>query len=221
MGETTSKAWASPRQARGLESMKRMLDAAQELLETVHFSELKVQDIVKKAETSIGSFYNRFKTKDGLLHCLESRYVEEHSRVVEGQIVGRSPWKEADLGERVSWLTRLIVKFNRERRGLLRTIRIRQILGKESATAPGPLDDQGPCSSYIDFLLERRAEIGHPHPEQAVRIGCVSMVVTLDQFMLFDGTSVQSVAGFQDEVLAVEMSNQLLSYLGWIRTQTS
>ncbi len=70
--------WAQvPAQKRSARSFLRFLDAAEVLLEERHWYELSVQDIVRSARASVGSFYNRFVDKAALLHCLDDRLSEE------------------------------------------------------------------------------------------------------------------------------------------------
>lgn len=218
MTENLDSKWAEPRQARAQASMDRMLDAAQSLLENMNFHDLKVQDVVKHAETSIGSFYNRFKTKDGLLRCLEERYVSERNRIVERELKSND-WTNVDLRPRVRWLARLIVRFNRERRGLFRTVRTRQILGEATWDEQDLEEHRSLCGRYFDFLLECKGEMAHPEPEKAVMVGFISMVVMLDQMLLFDHTLIAAGVGLNDEQLATEVGDQLLAYLGCPRIE--
>lgn len=66
--------WVSrPVQSRSEQSFFKMMDAAEALLLNKSWPSLGVQEIVKHAGVSVGSFYNRFEDKAALLHCLEDR----------------------------------------------------------------------------------------------------------------------------------------------------
>lgn len=205
--------WVRPRQARGHESMNRMLDATQRLLEDVHFDDLTVHDVVEAASTSIGSFYNRFKSKDGLLQCLRESYEQERRETVI-QLLAAEEWRGVSLALRVEAILRLILRFNRERRGLFRTLRLRQLLGYDPVTAADVEEYGQVCRGYYDFFLEQREEMSHPSPERALPFALITLVTLVDYRILFDHTLISRQLQEEDEVLIAELQRQFLSYLG-------
>ena len=66
-----------PRQARSQETLDRILDAAEALVAEKGFGDATVADIARRAESSVGAFYARFKDKEGLLYALYERYFEQ------------------------------------------------------------------------------------------------------------------------------------------------
>lgn len=212
MADQSEPSWKEPAQARAHESMERTLDAAQQLLETVHFNELKVKEVCRRAGTSIGSFYNRFKTKEGLMQELEKRYARERSRLIADGLEGRD-WSDVNLAGRVQWLSESVVRFNRESRGLVRTFRVQQLLDSGPCKDSELADRRAAFGLYTEFLLERRREIQHPDPERAVNFSFISMLTTLDQLMLFDHTMLSSLVEATDEELVEQVARQMLAYL--------
>jgi AcrR family transcriptional regulator len=66
-----------PRQARSQDTLDRLLDAAQTLLDEGTYADASVQKLVTRARSSVGAFYARFKDKDALLQHLHDRWAEE------------------------------------------------------------------------------------------------------------------------------------------------
>ena len=60
-----------PRQARSQHTLDRLLDAAEALVhEKGGFDDVPIAEIVRRAESSVGSFYSRFPDKDALLQAM-------------------------------------------------------------------------------------------------------------------------------------------------------
>ncbi len=66
----------SPKQARSSASTKRMLDAAEALLANKGPDSVTVENVIAEAKTSMGSFYARFKNREGLISALHHRFLE-------------------------------------------------------------------------------------------------------------------------------------------------
>jgi AcrR family transcriptional regulator len=65
-----------PQQNRSRVTTHQFLAAAQKLLETQTFAELSLTDLAEKAERSVGTFYQRFGSKDELLKVLIRDFLE-------------------------------------------------------------------------------------------------------------------------------------------------
>jgi AcrR family transcriptional regulator len=205
--------WVPPQQARGRASMNRMLEAAQALLEEVHFDEVSVQDVVREAGTSVGSFYSRFRSKDGLLQCLRERYEAERREAVEA-LLADPELAGADLAARARALLGLLARHDRERRGLFRTVRLRQLLGQEVPDEAALAEHDRMCRACYAFLLVRGDEIAHPQPERAVRVAFVSALLALEQKLLFGHTALAHQLPAEEERLVAELVRQVLGLLG-------
>ena len=91
--------WArEPVQARSQETLARLLDATEELLDAHPFDAITVNDICKAARSSVGAFYTRFTDKLSLLHvlhehvCLEFRHGADRALAPEA-------WQERPLDD--------------------------------------------------------------------------------------------------------------------------
>ncbi len=65
-----------PRQARSIATEKKMLDAAEELLQSGDSRKVTLESVVKLSGGTVGSFYARFGSVDGLFEALRNRYRE-------------------------------------------------------------------------------------------------------------------------------------------------
>jgi AcrR family transcriptional regulator len=63
-----------PQQARSIATEQKMLDAAEELLRTGDARNVTLESVVKLSGTSVGSFYARFGSVEGLFEALRNRY---------------------------------------------------------------------------------------------------------------------------------------------------
>jgi TetR/AcrR family transcriptional regulator, fatty acid metabolism regulator protein len=64
----------SKRKLQSLETRKKIFDAAIDLIKTNGFDNVKIEQICKKANVSVGLFYNYFKSKDDII-------IEQFSKV--------------------------------------------------------------------------------------------------------------------------------------------
>ena len=64
-----------PQQTRSRETLDRILDAAERVLDEKSFTEATLAEIMERAGVTVGAFYRRFPDKDALLHLLDEQYV--------------------------------------------------------------------------------------------------------------------------------------------------
>ncbi|MBV1901067.1 MAG: TetR/AcrR family transcriptional regulator [Kordiimonadaceae bacterium] len=123
-GETAwlySKWVQPPAQNRSERTFFRFLDAAEGLLSKRHWHEVSVQEIVKTAEASVGSFYNRFNDKTALLHCLDDRLGQECELTIT-QLIEELEGCPALIDDAASIVVSLLMRLCTERRGVIRAL---------------------------------------------------------------------------------------------------
>src|SRR5712692_6140240 len=81
-----------PQQARSRATLERVLGATQELLAEKRFEETTVVEIVRRAGSSVGSFYARFPDKRSLLARLD-RDLFEKGRVQWDALLDPRRWE--------------------------------------------------------------------------------------------------------------------------------
>src|SRR5512132_3307501 len=115
----TSPSFRPPQQHRSQETLDRILDAAERVLDTKSFSEATLLEILERAGVTVGAFYRRFPDKDAVLHLMDERFFAE--LYVRGDtVLEPTRWVGLPISDIVREFTREAVSLYRERRGLLR-----------------------------------------------------------------------------------------------------
>ena len=118
-----------PRQARSRDTLARLERAAVELLESRTWDELTLTDLVRRARSSIGSFYNLFGDKDAFLDHLDEQYAQDLTASIARQLEARPE----RLAGAVRQLMAGLIAFHRRRRGLIRALVLRARNRREPA----------------------------------------------------------------------------------------
>ena len=213
MGPARELHWVRPpRQARSQETLDRILDAAEALVAEKGFEDATVAEVVRRADSSVGSFYARFRDKDGLLYALYERYLEQATATADAAL-DPARWEGADIAEILGAVVRFLVSIYRERHGLIRAFVVRNHLDPEFRAR------QERLSHYVSgklsrLLLARTVEIRHPEPARAAAFG-LTMVVSAIESVVFFGELRSDVLALSDDDLAGELVRAFLAYLGW------
>ena len=96
-----------PKQNRSKASLERLLNAACELLTENGYKDFTLQEVSKRAKVSIGSIYNRFKSKEDLIRLLQVRELEGENKMLRDEIKsvrGYLQEKEPIMREMQGWL---------------------------------------------------------------------------------------------------------------------
>ncbi|MCI0711812.1 MAG: TetR/AcrR family transcriptional regulator [Chloroflexi bacterium] len=72
---------SEPKQKRGKQRVEIILNSASELFAEVGYDNATIIEIAARAGTSVGSIYQFFSNKEGILRALVEKYVEDVSRV--------------------------------------------------------------------------------------------------------------------------------------------
>ena len=110
-----------PKQSRSQRTLERIVAASLELLATEGPSGLTVHKVVDKADSSIGSFYARFKGKEDLLDYLGERVWTEALERWNEALVSRD-WSELSLEEMVEGSVVLLIDAQRSRSAYLKAL---------------------------------------------------------------------------------------------------
>lgn len=119
---TTELQWVrAPQQARSQDTLARLLDAAEAMLEEAPWDQTTVASLVARARSSIGAFYARFPDKDSLLQHLHQRRAAEGVQTAEAALA-RERWEGVSLEPLLRALVGFVAKDYREHAGLHREI---------------------------------------------------------------------------------------------------
>lgn len=209
---TTLSPVQQPQQARSRESMNQMLDAAAQILETKTFEALTIAEVVERAGTSVGSFYGRFKDKDGLLHALDERFFQEFEQDFAA-MVSQPDWPESPVAVIIRDAARFLVETYSKQSGVLRSLNLKaRLYGDPGFQAREQRAWKELYPLLRNILLAHQAEMTHPNPSLAIHLGFQQMFFTLREILLWD--PLHESRSYEKEELIVELVRAYLAYLG-------
>jgi AcrR family transcriptional regulator len=180
---TTPRFFRPPQQVRSRETLDRILDAAEQVLDEKAFGEATLAEIMERAGVTVGAFYRRYPDKDALLHHLDERFFGELHRRAD-LVLDPERWRGAHAREIIAEFTAQAVDVYYTRRGLLRSLFLRartDIVLQQSAMKV----NQHFIDKLRTVLLPRRAEMTHPNPTRAVELGFMMVVGSLRELVVF------------------------------------
>lgn len=201
-----------PAQERSRETVDRLVEAVEDLLQTRTFEDISVQDIVQRAGRSVGSFYARFSSKEALLPHLYQRYHERLEATLRPERK-RVDWEQLDLPGTVASLVDLLLGIYQERRWLLRVVAL------FARTHPDALPEdvvehrRRIYDPFVHILLRHREHIRHADPEAACRFALFLASCVLREKTLFGDAPHSRVTPISRESLRHEVTRSLHSYL--------
>ncbi|MGD2026595.1 MAG: TetR/AcrR family transcriptional regulator [Anaerolineales bacterium] len=202
--------YEAPQQKRSRETMTRILDAAAELLEDKSFDETSINEIVSRAECSVGAFYGRFKDKDGLLHALDERYFSQFGERIK-QFFESFDQAPGTLEEVIQETVRVIVDIHQHQRGLMRTLILRARTSADDRFRQREAALNSAFPRYQDLLLGFSDEIEHPEPEKAVAYGFFQLFTSIREKLLW-GDALPA-GEFSEAEFSAEAGRAFLAYL--------
>ena len=197
------------RQDRSRETHERLLDAAEEVLETRSFAETSIAEIARRAGFTVGAFYGRFRGKDALLEALEERLRELYA--VEVARLRILVEQGVSLEALLTALLEAVVRTFRDRRGLALTL-------TEAARSHPELRQRrerlnaGLAAELTELLLSRSEEIRHEYPQEALGVALLMAMATLRETVL-NADFWPRGQGPEAEPLIREVRRALLAYL--------
>lgn len=201
-----------PRQERSRATMTQILDAAAQILETKSFDELTVAEVVEAAGTSVGAFYGRFRDKDGLLQALDERFFDEFEARFHA-LLATPGWGEQPLARLVQDAVAFIVTTYSHDQGVLRSLNLKGRLHGDSRFRQREQRAWNELFPRLQaILLARRAEITHPNPDLATRLGFQQMFFAARELLLWE--PVRAGQSYPADELTRELTQAFLAYLG-------
>ncbi len=202
---------SSPKQARSRETLVRLLDAAEALIEEKGLGDVSIPEIVRRAGSSVGGFYGRFRDKNELLRALEERFFNEMAARVDA-LAEPGRWAAARVQQIVEACVAELVGTFRERRTMIKAFLSR------AAREPESMEDglrfrRRVSQQMVDLLGSHREEISHPDPQLAVDLGVQLAFGLMQQMVIFGEIRVGS-RSLSDAELRRELTRNILAYLG-------
>jgi AcrR family transcriptional regulator len=207
----TTERFRPPQQHRSQETLDRILDAAERVLDTKVFTEATLVEIMDAAGVTVGAFYRRFPDKDALLHLMDERFFAElYAR--GDAVLDPARWSDQPIADVVREFAREAIEIYRGRRGLLRSLlfraRLDPVIQERARNVNAHL-----IESLHAVLLPRASEITHPDPRRAIELGFMVLVGALRETTLFG--EVWPTPSVVDSVdLVAELTRVYLGFLG-------
>jgi AcrR family transcriptional regulator len=207
---------STPKQPRSQARLARILDAAERVIADKGFEQATVAQIMAEAKSSVGLFYQRFKTKDDLLRCLLARFTEEAIALTD-QTLDPHSWTSRTAEDIVAEVIPVLVELYRARRGLLRAFLLKASVDPDFHQQ-AHIAEQHVAQRLEELLLSRKRELRHPDPAAAVRIAYQMLRSTLNVLTLFV-TPRRSGYQLDNAALADQLTRAVLAMLG-LKTRT-
>ncbi len=198
-----------PKQARSQRTLDRILNAAAEIVREEGVDRLTVAKVVRRARSSVGSFYARFGGREDLLRLLRERAAGE----------ARHRWKELveecrGEGMSLESVVRKLVK------GRVRGEE--EEIGRWTALSGDPTRSDGGerrrfesemMDDFCQLLLERRQEITCADPIRATEVGYLMVIGAIRERAVIAAGPLEATAPDREGGFEKELSRALLAYL--------
>lgn len=201
-----------PRQSRSQESLERILDAAEEIITEKGFEQATVAEIARRANSSVGAFYGRFREKEDLFRCLLDRFCEE-ALATAAEVLRPERWSGHSVRQILAETVPFLVAVCCQKRGLMRAFIVQGTKDPEFARRFVPLRIS--MADHLRAVLlaeEHQHEVRHPDPEFAILLGLKMLLCTLDMMTLYESVAWGDMAPGQEK-FSNELSRVVYSYL--------
>jgi AcrR family transcriptional regulator len=198
------------RQRRSERTLQRILDAFERELEDKTFEEITVVEICSGADCSIGSFYGRVGTKDGLLEHLRVRVYGEAERAL-ALVFDPARFGGTPLGPMLAVHVRTLVQMHARRRGVIRALMVQARRRAEFARHTIAFND-AIADRIRRAWLARADEVRHEDPELAVEHAVMLAAGYLRESIVF-GSFWPGRRGTDVESHTRELTRTLVAYL--------
>ena len=204
--ETVSR----PKQARSEQTLHRILDTAERLIEENGVAGVSIPEIARRAHSSVGGFYARFRDKNELLRALEERFFREQRARLE-RLTRPEAWGDATVPAIVRACMAELVGVFRTRRALIRAFVSRAVHDLEFRGEAQRFEREV-SDRVAALLLSRPGAIGHPRPALAVPIAVAIVFGAMTAGVLF-GDPRHPFASLSAEEAAEELARNFLGHL--------
>jgi AcrR family transcriptional regulator len=200
-----------PKQARSERTMYRILDAAEKLIAEKGLAGLSIPEVARRARSSVGGFYARFRDKNEMLRALEERHFQQLSEHLDA-VADEGRWVNASAAEIVRGAVEELVTIINDRRHMIVAFLFRAIqdpvLREDAVRFRRRVEDR-----ISTLLLNKEMEISHPEPKLALDLGIQVAFALMQQHVLIESTQA-SGRRLSDEELKNEISEMIIRYVG-------
>jgi AcrR family transcriptional regulator len=202
---------SGPKQARSERTLLRLLEAAEELIDEKGLTGLSIPEVARRAGSSVGGFYARFRDKNELLRALEERFFLEVSLRLDA-LADERRWLRTPVGPIVDAAVEELVSVTEARRHLINAFLFRAT--QDTEIRDHAVGFRRSVSERITALVLAKApRLSHPDPALAIDLGVQVAFALMQQHVLLEGTH---AAGrrLSPEELRRELARLFVSYVG-------
>ena len=113
-----------PKQARSQARLERILDSAEITFALEGFENASIAQIMTGARSSVGIFYQRFRSKEDLFESVVTRFTQQSMTTVDSLLGVEKPTTRS-APKTIARVIPILVEVYRQKRGLLRAILLR------------------------------------------------------------------------------------------------
>lgn len=200
-----------PKQARSIETVTRLLDAAEKVLAEEGLDAATVPAIAARAGVSVGVVYRRFPDKDALLRAVWQRFLVRQREQTTTTLAACSAMRIA-LPDLVHALIRGSIEGHRRLRGLLRALH-QYSRAHPDKTFKRTAHELNRANTAVltAIMLRNRDQIAHPDPERAIEFAMLVIASVIESVIIEDEGSHGLRA---PDNLEQELTRMVLGYLG-------
>lgn len=205
-----STALRAPVQGRSRASYERMIAAAESLMAAQGSDEFTLQEVSRKGKVSIGSIYNRFESKDALLHAVQLRVLDRHDAKMRERIAAARA-KADRLETLVIALVEAVAETLRENADVLRPLMQRAGIDPKVAVT-GKTYYANTANAVKGALLMHVADIRQPDPVRAVDTAYRVLYAAIARYLGFGSAATAAWEGDWD-VLKQDLARMIAAFL--------
>ena len=208
VGLTT--ALRAPVQGRSKASYERMLAAAEALMVSRGSDDFTLIEVSKLGNVSIGSIYNRFESKDALIHAVQYRLLEQLDAKMDERLTAAQAAAH-DLASLVVGLVHAEAETLLEFGDRMRPLMLRASTDPAVAMT-GKQSYAGNYRQVTEALLTYVQEIRQPDPRRAVDSAFRVMYAAIARYLGFGSSTTAAWEG-DWTVLTDDLSQMLAAFL--------
>jgi AcrR family transcriptional regulator len=194
------------KQVRSKRTFDRLLDAGEAVIVEQGFDAATVVEICARAKLSVGAFYRRFESKDGLLEVLHERYYQQMADAAK-RTLDPERWRDASIAEFIyRWLL-AVFGTNVRRAAFIRASKQHCYISPSFAARERRIHAMS-LELLTNLLLDHADEIGLTETHEATKVS---------SFMLLAGSNYHADqlvhSPFSDAEVARHLATTVVSYL--------
>lgn len=195
------------KQVRSRRTFERLLDASEVVIAQRGFDSATVTEICERAEVSVGAFYRRFESKEGLLQVLHERYTD---RMTEAITLALAPerWRGTPLSEIIYQWEWMALKQKKKNQALMR-VSAQRTHTSDSFAARERKIHQLTQKQLARLILDHADEFDRADPEDAAETAAY-LLVSASHYHLFHPAH----SPFEDEALVLHLVSMCRAFLG-------